>query len=195
MADRRALKRATKDTGLNPRIMGHALKARGDTRDVVVGGKPTVDRRRVFNEARRGEYIDYVSQGVPRPLAAELCGVHWERVDEYRVAEPGFADKEKRAEQIAVERLQGVAYASAELGNQSALEWLSKQHYPERYIPDAARAKLAVTIDGTVTHELEAGESAQRIMALQAKLVERKALLSGTADTIVDAEVIEPEDT
>lgn len=180
------------NTGLDPVILKQARKARGDTRPVIVGGIPNIDRRRSFNEERRTEYLDYMSRGVAWPQAAELVGIHWSQVDQYRAMEPSFAEQERRATQISVERLQGTAYRSAEeFGSQPALEWVSKQLYPEKFIPDAARAKLAVTIDGTVIHELTASESLQHIAALQAKLEERKALLSGSFE---DAEIVEPED-
>lgn len=142
---------------------------------------------RGFTPDRQAEYLAYRGKGVSRSKSAELCGVNYRTVSEYAKRDPAFIDAETAAEVQGVEEIEEVLYGLARDGHMRAIEIVLTNRAPDRW--KSIQINKKVTHGGTVTHELEAGASLERIAQLQATLQERAALRE-LGPPVLDVEVV-----
>jgi hypothetical protein len=133
---------------------------------------------RGFTPDKQAEYLDYLCKGMRRGEAAAATGVNVATIAAFRKKDPAFVAAEAEAEVQACDVLESALWNLASGGHMTALMFWLQNRAPDRW-KDMRRVDKTVTHTGTVTHELEAGETMTRIAALQARLTERAALRSG----------------
>lgn len=136
---------------------------------------------------RQTKYLNALVEGKRIGQAAASAGVQRADVYRWRKADPEFAEAEKRAEQAFADTVESVVLESALSGNMpAAFRWL-EQRSQERWTPPAKQVEVKQTL------ELEAGPRIERIMALQAKILERQALTVGSDPNIIDVDPVDEE--
>lgn len=170
-----------------------AERAAAKQRPIIVGGAPPArGHSRKFTPELQEDYIRHRAEGLLPGEAAKAVGVTMFDVQAVRKADPGFVDREKAAQELAAEpfirRQMEIALAGDNKALRDVLANLSEEWHP-------AERVQKVEVSGQASLVVEPGQQMARILELQAKLEERKALGSGqptpqieSAGEVVDVE-------
>jgi len=145
---------------------------------------------RGFTPDKQADYLAAIARGLTRSKAAVAADVSTATVRDYMKKDPAFAAAVVEAEAQACDEVEDVLRELALSGHMTALMFWLQNRAPDRW-KDMRRVEKKVTHEGTVTHELEAGATMQRIAQLQATLEERRALRAAPSDRIIDAQVVD----
>lgn len=146
--------------------------------------------QRGFTPDKQADYLAHLRNAIQPGKAAELAGVSAGTVRDHRKKDPAFAEAEATARAQAVEPIVDRLYSLALDGHLTAIMFVLQNRDPDNW-KDMRRVEKKVTHEGTVTHELEAGQTIQRIAELQATLSERAALRAGDDPSVIDVEAVD----
>ena len=146
--------------------------------------KAAVEKKKENAKASYARYLQGLEKGLRPSDAEKAAGLTHEAVRNRRRADPEFVDAERQAEAVAAEPIEDSLWDAARNGNvPAAIKWLEKRS-PERWPSDKMLVETKTTL------ELDATDRVGNILALMARLQERREL--GLGDDVIDVEATEP---
>jgi hypothetical protein len=144
---------------------------------------------RGFTPDKQADYLALLAQRVQATKAAEMCDVSMQAVRNHRAKDPAFVEAEAHARAESIAPVVDKLYDLAMDGHMTAILFLLQNAAPDEW-KDMRQMKKTVQHTGTVTHEVEAGQSLQRIAALEATLRDRAVARGELAPPVIDVEVV-----
>ncbi len=143
-----------------------------------------------FTPDKQADYLALLAQRVQPTKAAAMVEVSMAAIRNHRAKDPAFPEAEAQARADSIAPVVDKLYDLAMDGHMTAILFLLQNAAPDEW-KDMRQMKKTVQHTGTVTHELEAGQSMQRIAALEATLRERAVLRGELPPPVIDVEVVE----
>jgi hypothetical protein len=143
-----------------------------------------------FTPDKQADYLALLAQRIQPTKAAAMVEVSMASIRNHRAKDPAFIEAEAQARADSIAPVVDKLYDLAMDGHMTAILFLLQNAAPDEW-KDMRQMKKTVQHTGTVTHELEAGQSLARIAQLQATLTERAALRAGPDPNVIDVDPID----